>query len=241
MKTNLEAAEEIARQVRLRDLAGLVVIDFIDMEDTGNNRAVERKLKDCLRSDRARIQLGNISAFGLLEMSRQRLRPSLVEASGIICPRCNGSGVARSTENIALQIIRVIEEEGIRGRSTELTVSVASEIALYILNSKRDRLAVMEGRYGLRIIISADPSLNLEEHNMQRVAGTPVIQGEPLGTDTCPLEEDGEETPPEEAENETSDESSGNEEDRNLVGGAVAVAAKAQVRNILKHLLKQKM
>ncbi len=137
LRTNLEAAEEIARQLRLRDLAGLIVIDFIDMEEHRNQGAVERRLKEALKNDRARIQVGRISPFGLLEMSRQRLRPSLVEASTQPCPHCGGTGFIRSTKSTALYVLRSIEEEGIRRRSAEVCVYVPTTVALYILNQKR--------------------------------------------------------------------------------------------------------
>ncbi len=138
LRTNLEAAEEIARQLRLRDLAGLIVIDFIDMEEYRNQGAVERRLKEALKNDRARIQVGRISPFGLLEMSRQRLRSSLVEASTQPCPHCGGTGTIRSTESTALYVLRSIEEEGIRRRSAEVCVYVPTTVALYILNYKRE-------------------------------------------------------------------------------------------------------
>ena len=154
-KTNLEAAEEVARQLRLRDLAGLIVIDFIDMEEHRNQAPVERKLKDAMRNDRARIQLGRISPFGLLELSRQRLRPSLLEASTQPCPHCSGTGHIRSTESTALHVLRAIEEEGMRRRSAEITVAVPTAVALYILNQKRagagaDRAALRLPRRGRR-------------------------------------------------------------------------------------------
>lgn len=159
LKTNLEAAEEVSRQLRLRDLAGLIVIDFIDMEDSRNNQAVERRLKESLRHDRARIQVGRISHFGLLEMSRQRLRPSLTEMSSELCPHCGGSGYIRSVEWTALYILRAIEEEALRKRSTEMAVSMPGEAALYMLNQKRSKLHDLEMRYGIKILIVADNSI----------------------------------------------------------------------------------
>ena len=156
LKTNLEAADEVARQVRLRDLAGLIVIDFIDMEETRNNHAVERRFKEALRNDRARIQLGRISHFGLLEMSRQRMRPSLMEISSEICKHCGGTGHVRSTEWVALSVLRAIEEEGLRGRAREITVTVPTQVALYILNQKRKTLAEIEARYDFRVLINTD-------------------------------------------------------------------------------------
>ena len=159
LKTNLEAAGEIARQLRLRDLAGLIVIDFIDMEYPRNNRAVERKLKECLKSDRARIQVGRISHFGLLEMSRQRLRPSLLEASTEECPTCMGSGLIRSIESAALHTVRAMEDEAIRGKSAAFQIAVATPVAIYLLNQKRSAIASIEARHGTRITIAADDSL----------------------------------------------------------------------------------
>ncbi|MBE7637174.1 Rne/Rng family ribonuclease [Sneathiella sp. P13V-1] len=172
VKTNLEAAEEIARQLRLRDLAGLIVIDFIDMDDNRNNKAVERRLKDCLKSDRARIQVGRISPFGLLEMSRQRLRPSFLETSTNICPTCGGSGFVRSTESTALLIIRALEEEGVRGRSAKITVTVHTDVAIYLLNQKRSVIQDLESTYGLTILILADPTLDQNDHQIDREKGT---------------------------------------------------------------------
>ncbi|HLT75854.1 MAG TPA: Rne/Rng family ribonuclease [Ferrovibrio sp.] len=167
-KTNLEAAEEIARQLRLRDLAGLVVIDFIDMEENRNIRKVEQRLKECLRSDRARIQVGRISAFGLLEMSRQRLRPSLIESSTMPCPHCQGRGYVRSIESTALQVLRAIEEEGIRDRSAEITVTVPTDVVIYLLNHKRDRIGDIERRYVMKVVIAADASLVPPDFRIER-------------------------------------------------------------------------
>ena len=167
-KTNLEAAEELARQLRLRDLAGLIVVDFIDMEDHRNQASVERKLKEAMRNDRARLQIGRISPFGLLEMSRQRLRPSLVESAFEVCTHCRGVGLVRSIESAALHLLRVIEEEGMRRRSGALTVHVASEVALYILNRKRDSLGEIEQRYGFSVMIFGDDSLISPDHRIER-------------------------------------------------------------------------
>jgi ribonuclease E len=168
-KTNLEAADEVARQLRLRDLAGLIVIDFIDMEEGRNQRAVERRLKEAMKSDRARLQVGRISPFGLLELSRQRLRPSLLEASTEVCPLCRGAGHVRSTESTAVHVLRAIEEEGIRHRSEHITVSVPSEVALYILNQKRAVLTGIEARYGFAVDIAADESLIPPDFKLERV------------------------------------------------------------------------
>ncbi len=169
LKTNQEAAEEIPRQLRLRDLAGLIVIDFIDMEEKRNNAAVERRLKEGLRNERARIQIGRISAFGLMEMSRQRLRPSLIETSSESCPACGGTGHVRSTEATALHVMRGIEEEGLRKRAAEIAVFVPTAVALYVLNHKRSALANIEARYDLNISISADDSLIPPDFRIERI------------------------------------------------------------------------
>ncbi|MGH6781602.1 MAG: Rne/Rng family ribonuclease, partial [Sphingomonadaceae bacterium] len=159
LKTNLEAAEEISRQLRLRDLAGLIVIDFIDMEENRNNRAVEKKLKDCLKNDRARIQVGRISAFGLLEMSRQRIRTGVLESSSVHCPHCAGAGMIRSTSSVALQILRALEETLIKSASHNLSVRTRPEVALYVLNQKRAHLTDLETRFAVAITVSADATL----------------------------------------------------------------------------------
>ncbi|QFR32024.1 ribonuclease E/G [Ancylobacter sp. TS-1] len=159
LKTNLEAAEEVARQLRLRDLAGLVVIDFIDMDEKRNNRAVERKLKDCLKNDRARIQLGRISHFGLMEMSRQRIRTGVLESSTEVCPHCGGTGHVRSSPSVALQLLRAAEDMLQRSNTHNLVVRTRAENALYVLNHKRAHLHELETRFGVLITISADPTL----------------------------------------------------------------------------------
>src|SRR6516165_623551 len=169
VRTNLEAAEEIARQLRLRDLAGLIVIDFIDMEENRNQVAVERRLKEALKNDRARIQVGRISPFGLLEMSRQRLRPSLVETSTQPCPHCGGTGSIRSTESTALYVLRSIEEEGMRRRSAEICIYVPTTVALYILNQKRDSLVQLETRYNLRVMVARDDALIPPAFRLERL------------------------------------------------------------------------
>ena len=158
-KTNMEAAEEIGRQLRLRDMAGLVVIDFIDMEVNGNNRRVERAMKDALRHDRARIQLGRISSFGLMEMSRQRLRTGILEASTHVCPMCDGSGYVRAVASAALAALRDLEAEAIKGRASEFTLRAGPDVAVYILNRKRAELAELEERYGVGIEAVPDESL----------------------------------------------------------------------------------
>ncbi|MBL8661437.1 MAG: Rne/Rng family ribonuclease [Candidatus Odyssella sp.] len=167
-RTNLEAADEVARQLRLRDLAGLIVIDFIDMEEGRNRHAVERRLKEALRHDRARIQVGRISPFGLLEMSRQRLRPSLVEASMMQCPHCMGAGYVRSTESMALSVLRAVEEEGLRQRCAEVTVGVPKEVALYIFNNKRAALGEIEARHDFRVVFQPDETMGLSTYRILR-------------------------------------------------------------------------
>ena len=168
LKTNLEAAEEVARQLRLRDLAGLIVIDFIDMDERKNNSAVEKRLKDKLKTDRARIQVGRISGFGLLEMSRQRLRPGMIEATTQPCPACHGTGLIRSDDNMSLSILRQIEEEGVRRRSREVLVKCPVGIANYLMNQKREHIAQIEGRYGLSVRIEGDPHLVSPDFSLEK-------------------------------------------------------------------------
>ncbi|TBN41091.1 ribonuclease E/G [Paracoccus subflavus] len=159
LKTNLEAADEVARQLRLRDLAGLIVIDFIDMEERRNNAAVEKRMKDRLKSDRARIQMGRISGFGLMEMSRQRLRPGMLESTTQPCAHCHGTGLIRSDDSLALTILRAIEDEGTRKRSREVLVKAPVAVANFLINQKREHIAGIEARYGLSIRLEADPAL----------------------------------------------------------------------------------
>ncbi|TFV49990.1 Rne/Rng family ribonuclease [Bradyrhizobium niftali] len=160
LKTNLEAAEEVARQLRLRDLAGLIVIDFIDMDEKRNNRAVERKLSDCLRQDRARIQVGRISHFGLLEMSRQRIRASVLESSTDPCPHCGGTGHVRSVSSVALQLLRGLEEILMKGATHNLVVRTRTDVALYVLNHKRGHLRDLENGFKVTLAVIADPSVS---------------------------------------------------------------------------------
>jgi ribonuclease E len=160
LKTNLEAAEEVARQLRLRDLAGLIVIDFIDMDEKRNNRSVERKLSDCLRQDRARIQVGRISHFGLLEMSRQRIRASVLESSTEPCPQCGGSGHVRSVSSVALQLLRGLEEVLMKGAAHNLVVRTRTDVALYVLNHKRGHLRDLENSFKVTLAVIADPTVS---------------------------------------------------------------------------------
>ena len=206
-KTNLEAADEVARQLRLRDLAGLIVIDFIDMEEGRNQRNVERRLKEAMKTDRARLQVGRISPFGLLELSRQRLRPSLQEASTEICPLCRGAGHVRSTESTAVHVLRAIEEEGIRHRSERITVAVPTQVALYILNQKRAPLTSIETRYGFIVDVIGDDSLIPPDFRLERVkARAQTGEGVPAPATVPPpmpfIEEEEEEDIVEEVEDE---------------------------------------
>jgi len=193
LKTNVEAADEVARQLRLRDLAGLIVIDFIDMEESRHNREVERRFKEAMRHDRARIQLGRISPFGLLEMSRQRLRPSLFESSTTPCHRCGGSGFVRSTDSTALHVLRVLEEEGLRRGGGKLTINLPTTVALYLLNQQRARLIQIEQRYELQILITQDDSLVAPEYKLERMTSTGAVISVPtdLEVSSETAEEDG--------------------------------------------------
>ncbi len=179
LRTNLEAAEEIARQMRLRDLAGLIVIDFIDMDENRNNRAVERKLKDALKTDRARIQVGRISHFGLLEMSRQRMRSGVLEGSTVQCLHCLGTGLVRSVESMALHVLRGVEAEAIKGRTEAFTVKVPVEVAVYVLNQKRANLLDIEERYGTSVYIEADPLLKGSEHRIEAAEARALTRARP--------------------------------------------------------------
>ena len=169
LKTNLEAADEIAKQLRMRNLAGLVVVDFIDMEEPANNHAVEKRMKEAMKPDRARVQIAKMSMFGLLEISRQRMHSSFVESNYITCPYCRGQGVLRTTESSAMLVLRAIEEEGIKGNNNHLEVRLPQDTAIYILNHKRRQLADLEEKYDLEIIISADTSIkNISDYKIDK-------------------------------------------------------------------------
>ncbi|MEF3192853.1 MAG: Rne/Rng family ribonuclease [Halothiobacillaceae bacterium] len=172
LNTNLEAAEEIARQVRLRDLGGLIVIDFIDMAHSRHQREVENRLRDALKMDRARVQLGRISRFGLLEMSRQRLRPSLEESTQHVCPRCHGQGTIRSTESLALSILRLIQEESLKENTGRIVAQLPIPVATYLLNEKRDVLGHLEQEYRIEIILIPNPNLETPNYRLERVRRT---------------------------------------------------------------------
>lgn len=166
--TNLEAADEIARQLRLRDLGGLVVIDYIDMSVNKHQREVENRMKDAVSGDRARIQLGRISRFGLLEMSRQRLRPSLGESAHNVCPRCAGTGTVRGTESLALSVLRIIEEECIKDNTGQVEAQLPVDVATYILNEKRKALREMEERNKVEVLVLPNPNLSTPNFQIER-------------------------------------------------------------------------
>ncbi|TGD43636.1 ribonuclease E/G [Pseudotabrizicola sediminis] len=209
LKTNLEAAEEVARQLRLRDLAGLIVIDFIDMEERRNNAAVEKKLKDKLKTDRARIQVGRISGFGLMEMSRQRLRPGMLESTTQPCPHCHGTGLIRSDDSMALQVLRALEEEGTRKRSKEVLLRAPVGIINYLINQKREHIALIEARYGMAVRMEADPSMISPDYTIEKfktalrvvpepgavISGNSSLMGAPVAEDEdddLPMEDEAE-------------------------------------------------
>ena len=168
-KTNLEAADEVGRQLRLRDLAGLIVIDFIDMEESRNDREVEKRLRDAVKNDRARVQIGKISQFGLMEMSRQRLRAGVVASSTVICPHCGGAGIVRSVESTALRVLRALEDEGEKNRASAVTVKVANDVAIYTLNQKRRELARIEAEYGMEVSFEPKEGLMAGHFELDRV------------------------------------------------------------------------
>ena len=220
LKTNLEAAEEVARQLRLRDLAGLIVIDFIDMEERRNNAAVEKKLKDKLKTDRARIQVGRISGFGLMEMSRQRLRPGMLESTTQPCPHCHGTGLIRSDDSMALQVLRALEEEGTRKRSKEVLLKAPVGIINYLINQKREHIALIEARYGMSVRMEADPSMISPDYTIEKfktalrvvpepgavISGNSSLMGAPVAEDEdedLPIEDDVEDEAEAEPEAET--------------------------------------
>ncbi len=205
LKTNLEAAAEAARQFRLRDLAGLIVIDFIDMDENRNNRAVEKKLKEALKSDRARIQVGRISHFGLLEMSRQRMRAGIIEGSTVICPTCNGSGFVRSVESTALHVLRSVEAEAVKGKNPAFTVTVSPEVAIYILNQKRSHLLEIEATYGVSVYIETDRDVHGSDHKVEPAAARGAVQVRPPVTGADVAEEVADEESEARADNDEED------------------------------------
>lgn len=206
LKTNLEAAAEAARQFRLRDLAGLIVIDFIDMDENRNNRSVEKKLKEALKSDRARIQVGRISHFGLLEMSRQRMRAGIIEGSTVVCPACSGSGFVRSVESTALHVLRAVEAEAVKGKSPAFTVTVSPEVAIYILNQKRSHLLDIEATYGVSVYIETDRDVHGSDHKVEPAASRGTVQVRPPVTGTDVADEAADEESETRADNDDEEE-----------------------------------
>jgi ribonuclease E len=191
--TNMEAAEEIARQLRLRDMGGLVVIDFIDMNQAKHQREIEAKVKESTASDRARVQIGRLSRFGLLEMSRQRLRPSLGEASGIVCPRCNGHGTIRDVKSLSLAILRLIEEESLKERTAQIRTIVPMAVATFLLNEKRDAISDIEKRHGVHVLVVPNPQMETPHYEVMRMRDDDenLVIGEPsfaIKFDEVPLE-----------------------------------------------------
>ena len=223
LKTNLEAADEVARQLRLRDLAGLIVVDFIDMDERKNNASVEKRFKDRLKTDRARIQVGRISGFGLLEMSRQRLRPGMLEATTQPCPHCHGTGLLRSDESVALSILRQLEEEGVRGRSREVLLKVPVGIMNFLMNHKREHIAGIERRYAMAIRIEGDLSLVSPDFTLEKfktaTRALPEVTAPVITSANAAIEE--EDLPEDEPEDEPEDD--GEDE-----GGTAAPAPRAE-------------
>ena len=180
LNTNLESADEIARQLRIRDLGGLVVIDFIDMQPARHQREVENRLREALKMDRARVQIGRISRFGLLEMSRQRLRPSLGESSQIVCPRCTGQGTIRGVESLSLSVLRIIEEEVMKDNTLRIVAHVPVDVGTYLLNEKRELLGELEARHKIAVMLIPSPSLETPSYDVQRIRKDESLH-EPVG------------------------------------------------------------
>ncbi|WP_411892022.1 Rne/Rng family ribonuclease [Yoonia sp. SDW83-1] len=214
LKTNLEAADEVARQLRLRDLAGLIVIDFIDMDERRNNTAVEKRFKDKLKTDRARIQVGRISGFGLMEMSRQRLRPGMLEATTQMCSHCHGTGLLRSDDNVALSIIRALEEEGVRGRSKEVLIKAPISIANFLMNGKREHIADIEARYGMSVRIECDPTLVSPDYAIEKfkTATRVVPEAAPVVASAALMDDDDDDVAAEVVEADAEERSDGGED-----------------------------
>jgi ribonuclease E len=227
LKTNLEAAEEAARQLRLRDLAGLIVIDFIDMDESKNNRAVEKKLKDCLKDDRARVQMGKISAFGLMEISRQRRRTGVLEGTTHVCEHCGGTGRVRSVESSALAALRALEIEALKGGG-EATLTVPPAVALYILNEKRAHLARLQQAMGLFVTVTMDDGMAHAEHQIERTASE--TRAEHAATPQAPLHAYDALPEPEAAEDEDVFEDEEEEEEDEDLGEEAETVAESRGR-----------
>ncbi len=211
LHTNLEAAKEIARQLRLRDMAGLVVIDFIDMERTGNVRKVERCMKDALKNDRARIQVGRISGFGLMEMSRQRLRTGVLEATTRECPHCDGTGLVRTASSAGLSALRLIEDEAAKGKGTVITLHASTEAAVYLLNAKRADLAEIEQRYG--VIVEVKPEGEDEGAKMRVGSSGPKPSEAPKFEPIVDDDDDDDDDIEDDGDDETEDSDNGDQDD----------------------------
>ncbi len=234
LRTNMEAADEIARQLRLRDLAGLIVIDFIDMEEKRNNRSVERKMKEALKNDRARIQVGHISHFGLLEMSRQRIRTGVLESSTETCAHCGGTGRVRSVSSVALQLLRTLEDTLVKSASNDLIVRTRSDVALYVLNQKRGHLREIEARFGVTILISADATLAGQQYYAIERGGPargPVLPAPGVKADTVTPPEAEPEVEPEVEEEEAEAEAEDVAEEETPAGAQPAHAHHAETEN----------
>ena len=234
LRTNMEAADEIARQLRLRDLAGLIVIDFIDMEEKRNNRSVERKMKEALKNDRARIQVGHISHFGLLEMSRQRIRTGVLESSTETCAHCGGTGRVRSVSSVALQLLRTLEDTLVKSASNDLIVRTRSDVALYVLNQKRGHLREIEARFGVTILISADATLAGQQYYAIERGGPargPVLPAPGVKPDTVTPPEAEPEVEPEVEEEEAEAEAEDAAEEETPTGAQPAHAHHAETEN----------
>lgn len=230
LKTNLEAADEVARQLRLRDLGGLVVIDFIDMEDRRHNRKVEQRLRDALSSDRARIQVGRISSFGLLELSRQRLNPSLAEAQQEVCAHCAGTGRVKTLDFSAISVIRALEAEGIKGKNQDVILTMATSVVLYIMNNKRGLLNDIEKRYGFSVSFVTDDTLSTSQYTLETTARTapvivsaavsaPVMSDEEYPDIDSAMDEDGQDAVESEAESASDEREDGSRRRRGRRGG----------------------
>src|SRR5690606_4574844 len=191
--TNLEAADEIARQLRLRDIGGLIVIDFIDMTSAKAQRDVENRVRDALQPDRARVQVGRISRFGLLEMSRQRLRPSLEETNASVCPRCSGQGTIRDTKSLALSILRLVEEAASKDRTAEIRAIVPVPVAAFLLNARRAMIGAIEARTKVRVLIIPTPALETPHFDVQRLRDDEVAELSKLSFEIEPEQAEAEE------------------------------------------------
>ena len=250
LKTNIEAAEEVARQLRLRDLAGLIVIDFIDMEERRNNLTVEKRLKDKLKTDRARIQVGRISGFGLLEMSRQRLRPGMLESTTQPCAHCHGTGLIRSDDSLGLQVLRALDEEGTRKRSKEVLLKAPIGIVNFLFNQKREHLALIEARYGMSVRIEADPMMISPDYSIEKFKtatrvvpeSAPVISGNASLMGAAVIEEEDEDILDEDMEDvDDGDEAEGEDGDAPTVTNGTASGTTSPGKKKCRRRRKKKL